>query len=221
MQRNCGGWWLFLRYTRWILLHVIVLHHHGAVRADDLVRAFLEWRNHFIAGLFEYIIYKRMFASLAASTVRYNLSICLIQVLLPSQTFTKFLQSHILAPALPSTRDENAMFSVNALRLTVWWIYRNPTSVSRTVTVALEHNVWTLRLLRNMLGMIEIVIAWNDHRRFNLIIWFVYRGARIRILFLLFQVSLILTSGNLHTVALITWFILGDWWGLLWRIWLF
>ena len=83
------------------------------------MRAFLEWRNHFIAGFFEYIIYKRMFASLAASTVRYNLSICLIQVLLPSQTFTKFLQSHILAPALPSTRDENAMFSVNALRLTV------------------------------------------------------------------------------------------------------
>ena len=35
-----------------------------------------------------------------------------------------------------------------------------------------------------MLGMIEIVIAWNDHRRFNLIIWFVYRDARIRILFL-------------------------------------
>ena len=161
MQWICGGGRLFLWCPGWLKLHAIVLHHHGAVRADDLVRAFLHWRNHFINGIFECIIYKQivciagMFASLAAYTVRYNLSIYLIYFLLPSQTVINFLQSHILAPALPSARDENAMFSINALRLTIWWINRNPTSISRAVTVAIEHDVvLTSRLLRNMLGII-------------------------------------------------------------------
>ena len=85
-----------MRYLRRLLLHTIVLHDHGTVRADDLVRAFLDWRNHFIAGLFEYIIDERIVCAarlftLAASVVRYNPSICLIHVLLPFQTGTHTL----------------------------------------------------------------------------------------------------------------------------------
>ena len=148
---------------------------------------------------------------------------CLIDVLLPLQTIFNFFRQHILAPALSPTRNENTMIPHNALRLAIWWIYWNLTSVSRTASeltcrlwVALER-VFILPLWLRLKFLWAIVIAGKNHWRLNLFLRLVWRFVRIRI-FLFWITVIILTFRNLHTVTLVTWLILGDWRGLIWRI---